>query len=296
MKSNFAYYFIKAALAFLSFFSLPINHRLGTLLGYILFISHSKFRRVSEINLSLCFPNLSDTEKQLLLKNSLIELGKSMTELGIIWTWSIDKVLNLVKINGIEQVKQAFNDGHGIIILTPHLGCWEIVNYAIEQYIPITNLYQNPKLEGVDKILRQVRTRSGSNLVKANRKGLIQLIKTLKTAKSATGILPDQTPKDKNSGVFAPLFGQQALTMTLVNGLIQKSDAKVFIGYAKRLADGKGYQLDLQLADENIAHTDPYIAASALNKSVEKLIQESPEQYLWSYKRFKQVPEGNAPY
>ncbi|MBF0264597.1 MAG: lysophospholipid acyltransferase family protein [Gammaproteobacteria bacterium] len=280
----------------MSVFSVAMNHRIGALLGYIFYYSHSKFRKFAEINLTLCFPHLSETDRQSLLKNNMIELGKSITELGFVWTWPIDKLLKLIKVTGIEQAQQAIKDGHGVIILTPHLGCWEMAGYTMGKLLPITNFYQTPKLKGVDKILQQVRTRSGAKTVSANRKGLVFLLKELKNAK-ATGILPDQTPKDRNSGVFAPFFGQAALTMTLVAGLVQKTQAKVFIGYAKRLPNGKGYQFDLQLADERLADSNPEIAASTLNKEVEKLINQTPEQYLWNYKRFKQVPEGKkSPY
>jgi KDO2-lipid IV(A) lauroyltransferase len=106
------------------------------------------------------------------------------------------------------------------------------------------------------------------------------------------GILPDQSPGKKKANVFAPFFNIEVRTMTLVNKLIQKTDAKVVTTYAERLPDGRGFRIVVTEAMPENGDPDPVIGATAMNKSVEKVVRMSPEQYQWEYKRFRHRSDG----
>lgn len=291
MKSTLSYYLIKFFLGFFALLPLPLNHRLGAFIGWLLYIFNSSFKKISEINIATCFPHLSIDQKETLIRKNMIELGKSITEIGPVWLWPTEKILDKIQIKGSELIQTAVNNKQGVILLNPHLGCWEITGLVLGKQWQTINFYQMPKIESLDKIIKQARERSGAKLVATNKKGLAMLIKGLKSA-MVTGILPDQTPKDRNSGVFAPFFGREALTMTLVSSLAKRTNALVVTSFAKRLANGQGYLLEFALVDESILSDDPNVCASTLNHCVEELILQAPEQYLWSYKRFKQYPDG----
>ena len=109
-------------------------------------------------------------------------------------------------------------------------------------------------------------------------------------------MLPDQVPP-QGQGVWAPMFGRPAYTMTLVARLVQQSGARVFFSVCERLPRGQGYVVRFE-PFEGTALTDaaaePAAAAAAMNEGVERMIRSLPGQYLWGYARFKQ-PRGESP-
>jgi KDO2-lipid IV(A) lauroyltransferase len=285
-------FFITALLHFFALLPLRLNHILGAGIGLAIYYAKGKTWKVSRTNIQLCFAELSANEQQALLKSSLIELGKQLTEMGPMWLWPPEKTLSLLKqVSGREHMDDAMKSGKGVFLLTPHLGCWEIAGLYLGANIPVTILYSRPKIKALDEIVRSTRIRSGATLVAADASGVKSIFRTLKQGKG-TGILPDQNPDDINSGVFAPFFGIKTFTMSFISKLASKTGAQIVIGYAERLPRGQGYHLHIHKADPQIASSDPVISATALNKTVEAYIREVPSQYQWSYKRFKRRPEG----
>ena len=291
MKSTLLYYLVKAILSFLALFPLPINHKLGALIGSALYIFNTQARKISEINIQTCMPELSSDKQIKLVKNSLIELGKSLTELGPIWLWKSEKVFSHLQIEDKAIVQSALKNERGVIIITPHLGCWEIAGLYLGLQWPTSIFYQSPKIKSLEPIFRDARARSGAHLLATDKRGLSALLKALRGGE-ITGILPDQTPKQLSSGTFAPFFGRPALTINLISKLAIKSNCIVLMGFAKRLPNGQGYVLRFQQTQPGIDSSDALTATTALNQSVEQMIRQAPEQYLWNYKRFKKVPDG----
>ena len=103
--------------------------------------------------------------------------------------------------------------------------------------------------------------------------------------------MPDQEP-EPHSGEFAPFFGIQALTMTLLTNLAQKTGALVVTGWAKRIYEPHGYEIIFCEAEEGVYSEDPLTQVQALNRSVEACVTKSAEQYQWEYKRFKKQPDN----
>ena len=136
----------------------------------------------------------------------------------------------------------------------------------------------------------RVRGRLGSELVRGDRKGLLRLMGILKEG-GVAGILPDQSPRGKTNA-YAPFFGMEVRTMTLVNRLIQKTGANVLVTFAERLPDGNGFRLIVEEAVPGNGDSDPVVTATALNQSVEKVIRMAPAQYQWEYKRLRHRPPG----
>jgi KDO2-lipid IV(A) lauroyltransferase len=171
--------------------------------------------------------------------------------------------------------------GRGILFLTPHLGCFEITAQYYANFRPMTVLYRRPKQDWLVPIIEQGR---GTNLelAPADMSGVKKLLKALKHG-GAAGMLPDQAP-GAGEGVWAPFFGSPAYTMTLAPRLAA-TGATVLLAYAERLHYGAGYHLKLRRPAE------PLTDAAAVNRAIESLIRECPEQYLWGYHRYKR-PSG----
>lgn len=278
-------------LKFFSWWSLPVNHAMGKAIGYLLWWLPSSPKRISEINLRIAFPELSEAERQSYLKQSLLELGKTTTELGPIWLWDANRVFELIQsVQGAHLVDAAFKQEKGVIILSPHIGAWEMMGIYLSRHYPMTTLYRPPNIRSVEAFMRQVRERSGSTLVPTDLSGVKALRKAL-NKNEMIGILPDQDP-GKNGSAYAPFFGHPARTMVLVSKLASKSKSAVFFAYAKRLSKGQGYEIHFIPADEQVAAPDELTATMALNHGVELCARALPAQYQWNYKRYKHPPEG----
>lgn len=283
-------------LKFFSWFSLPINHRLGAGIGYMLWWlpeSISNPKRVTRLNLQVAYPDLSSDEISVLVKQHLIQLGKTATELGPLWLWDKSKILSLVKqVTGQEVLDEAIAQNRGVIALCPHLGSWEIVGPYLTERYQTTYLYEPPNLRSIEGFIVAVRGRLGAKLAPTDRSGVMKLIKALKN-NEVIGILPDQDPGEVG-GIFAPFYGHPARTMTLVSKLTAKTDCELVYISAERLPNGEGYHIHILPADKlAIADKDELAATTALNTGISHLIETvSTTQYHWNYKRYRHPPEG----
>ncbi|MDT8428018.1 MAG: lysophospholipid acyltransferase family protein [Pseudomonadales bacterium] len=284
---------LKAILLLLRFLPLWLLHCLGYLAGWGLFLLPNKFRWITLCNLTLCFPEMTVTERNRLARKSLTETARTALELGKTWLAPCNRMSKLVvAVRGGELLESALNTGKGVILIVPHLGSWELFGLNITRYGNITSLYKPPKQHALGEAIKGFRSRSGATLVPTNKQGVMLLLKALK-AGEMVGILPDQQP-ERGSGVFAPFFGVDALTMTLVPKLAARTGASVVCGYVRRLPGSVGFEMVFLPAEPGIDDQDPVRAATALNRSVEKCVREAPAQYQWEYKRFKERPEGDA--
>jgi len=281
---------IKAFLRLCSWLPLSVLHRLGTMAGYLMAWFATDARRITEVNLRLCFPQLSEVERGRLVRESLIETACTAFELGLIWVAPAPRALgSIVKITGEHVLQTAREKGKGVIIIAPHLGSWELSGLYLANRGAITSLYKPPRLDGLQTFMTDVRGRNGATLVPTNRKGVALLFKALERGEMI-GILPDQEPP-LDGGVFAPFFGTPALTMTLVSKLAARTGAPVVSIFAKRLPGSAGFEIILANAHADVAHSDIHVASAALNQSVMECVQQAPAQYQWEYRRFKHQPD-----
>ncbi len=273
---------------------LPCLHAVGVALGWLAWLIPNPVRRITAINLQRCLPELDAHARQRLLRRSLTETGKGILELGPLWLWPGHKVLAKVRsVAGQAEWQAAVAEGRGAIAITPHLGAWEVAGLYLSSLGPLTTLYRPSRLGGeFDRLVRDARARMGAQLVATDQRGVRRLVQTLRQG-HALGILPDQDPGDEG-GVYVPFFGQPANTMILLSRLASKHHTPVVLLYAERLAWGRGYRLRFQRLTAAIAEAPLAESTLALNQALEQAIRCHPEQYLWSYKRFKRQPPGYA--
>ena len=263
-------------------------HALGWLVGYLMLKIPNKQRRNALINIRLCYPHLSEGEAQRLRHRSFLAYGKTYAEIAYLWKRPVKRVLSLVrKTSGLEFLERT--DSRGVIVLSPHLGAWELAGLYLSTLGPTATLYK-PQPIG-DALVRQARGRGGAELVSTDQKGIRRLLHALRRG-DYLGILPDQEPKADRGSVFAPFFGVPAFTMLLVNRLARKTGARVVFLFAERLPKAHGYALHCMPAPEGIDSEDDVEAATALNLGVEQCVEVCPEQYVWAYKRFRSRPDG----
>lgn len=271
---------------------LPLRwaHALAVPLAVLAWHFSADARRITLRNLALCFPQMSQREREQLARNSLQETAKFACELGRVWIRPVDEVLaEVVEVTGQEVLEQALQTGKGVIVLAPHIGNWELCGLHLDRQAATTYLYRPPKLAGFETAMVSYRARAGAQLAPTTRKGIAMLVKALERGE-IVGILPDQEPA-LDSGVFAPFFGVPALTMTLVSRLAARTQAALVIMYAERLPEGRGFAIRIAPVSSELANPEAALAAVALNQEVERCVRQVPGQYQWEYRRFKHQPD-----
>ena len=275
---------IKLILSFFSILPLRVNHWIGTLIGQYLYISHSHSRSVVSKNIQTCFKDLDSKSQKNLIKKSLIETGKVLSESGFIWLNDFKHNAKYIKkINGIELLEE----DTPTILLVPHFGCWEITARVVSLSKPVVFLYKPLKDSANEDYLLSKREQGNLSMAAANKKGVIKLQRAFSQSK-LVGILPDQDP-GQVGGLYAPFFGIQARSMTLFVKLARKNDARVLLTWSTRLNKAQGYELNF--APVNVLSESGKLEddVALMNKAIESLVMTQPEQYLWNYKRFKSV-------
>jgi KDO2-lipid IV(A) lauroyltransferase len=222
-----------------------------------------------------------------------MELGRTLGETLAIWLGPQARLAGLIReVRGEELLREAVAQGRGVIVCAPHLGSWEMAGLWLGAHFPMTSMYQPPRVEALEVEVRRARERTGARLVPTDAGGIRALYQALREGK-VIGILPDQSPRDKESP-FAPFFGIQTRTPTLVSRFAARTGARVFFTFAERLPRGRGFRLHLLEGPSGIDDPDPVRAATALNAGVERCVRIAPAQYQWSYKRFRSRPRGEA--
>lgn len=281
-------------LRMLSWLPFSLNRRVGELLGQLAWLLHGRPRLISEVNIGICFPELDQQQQQALVRTSLIETAKGASELAYLWLHP-DAALNMIRrIDGDQPLRETLASGRGVMVLAPHLGCWEMVNFWLSSEFDMHAMFKPSKFEPVNELVGKSRAHFKSTLHPASARGVAGLARALKSGPVVTGILPDQVP-DKRSGEIVPFFGRPAWTATLPCKLLQQSGARAFMVFAKRLPGTEGYELIIREPEAAIYDLDLATALAAMNRSIEALIHEAPEQYIWNYKRFRRKKMQDLP-
>lgn len=282
---------IKLVMHLMALLPLRAVHALGGLLGRLGYRYAKRMRRITHINLQLCFPAMTEQARETLAKESFLETGKTMLETGPLWLWPIDRILGLIReVSGQEYLDAAMQSGKGALIVTPHLGAWEITVHYFAERCPITALYRPPRMKQLEGLMKRSREKGGATLVPTDSAGVRALFKAISKGE-LVGILPDQDP-GREAGVFAPFFNLPANTMALLPKMAHKSGATVLMTYAERLPKGRGYHLHIVPIPDCVHSADLVEAATCLNQGVADAIKTIPAQYQWGYKRFRTRPEG----
>ena len=209
----------------------------------------------------------------------------ALTALESLRFWTRPMLANLAgvaEVLGGEHLADAHARG-GVLIVAPHQGNWELLVQWLAALGPFSLLYTRGAGAASDAFLRLVRERDGVQAVAADAHGMKPLLKALQRGE-LVGITPDQVPS--GGGVWAPFFGVPALTMTLIHRLADRSDASLVLAAAERREDGR-FRIVLEPVPATPHDASPEHRAATLNEAVEAFVRRAPEQYQWSYKRFK---------
>lgn len=261
---------------------LPVLHNLGSAAGWLAWLASPAYRRHLAENLAQA--------GQAAVRNTVIaESGKTVCEMPAVWFKAQAAVVDfLVDADGWELLEDAWRRNRGVLVLTAHLGSFEMVLQALVGYRlaagdagrPLTVLYRRSKQPWLETLIQQGRG-AHMKLAPGDLGGVRRLLRALKD-KETVAVLPDQVPGN-GEGVWAPFFGRPAYTMTLAPRLA-RTGATVLLTYAERLHYGAGYRLHF------LPPTGDATTPAGINREIEQLILRHPGQYLWGYNRYKGDP------
>ncbi|MFM1989317.1 MAG: hypothetical protein RJA99_2274 [Pseudomonadota bacterium] len=252
----------------------------GAVLGRVALALSAGYRGKSADNLALA--GLLDPDR---LRRTAEQAGRAAGETPFVWFGDDARVEALIRVEGQEVLDLARSAGRGVILLTPHLGCFEAAARAVARTGPITVLYKPPRLPAVRRLVETGRESPGVRPVPASAAGVRGLLRALRRGE-AIGVLPDQVPSD-GDGVWAPFFGRPAYTMTLPQRLARLTGASVLLACGERLPAGAGWRVRFEAFDG-----DP--TPAAVNAAMEAMIRRIPDQYFWGYNRYKTPPRAAA--
>lgn len=282
--------FVEALFRLFAQMPLWLLHGAGWVLGWLSFLLSSRYRQRHLANARLADVSAAEARK------AVGETGKMVAELPRIWLGREVKV----GWEGASHIEAAMAHGEGILLLSPHVGCFEITARAFAErfggQMTMTAMFRPPRQAALRGLARQSRVRPGLEMAPTTLAGVKQLIKALK-AGQAVGLLPDQVPPD-GQGVWVPYFGKSAYTMTLSARLAHSSGARVLLMWGERLPWGRGYVIRVRPFESAVSEPlsrDIEVAAAQMNRAMESMVLECPSQYLWSYNRYKRPGSHPAP-
>lgn len=271
--------------------ALPLSwaRALGGLAGRAAWALNIRETRIARRNLELIHPQWSAAQREVLVGEILRATGRNLLETLRVWTRSRAANLRLVRqVHGRDLFEQALADGRGLIVAAPHHGNWELLAVFLASRAPLTLVFRVPEKKSGEAFLRLARRGPNLQLVAAEANAMRPLWKAVKSAGMAI-ITPDQQPK-LGSGEFAPFFGRQALTPSLIPRLAERSGAPVLFAWAEPVPGG--FDIHFESGDPTIAAADLAAATAALNAQVEAIARRDLRQYQWTYKRWSKRPRG----
>lgn len=274
----------EAAFRLLSRFPLGVLQSAGAVVGRLIHARSPRFRAEFDRNLRAAIPAADDA----LIREAAEHAGRAMLELPWVWMRPRTEVLaRVAAVSGWEHVEALRAAGRGVVLLTPHMGAFEVAARLIGSRTPITVLYRAPRQNWLRPLMEKGRAGDGVSLAAADAGGVRRLLRALRDG-GTVGILPDQVPAN-GEGVWAGFFGRPAYTMTLAARLTEMAEGPLMV-FAERLPGGRGFHLHF-LPPEVPVTGDTVQRVEAINRNVEALVRRYPAQYIWGYKRYK-CPRG----
>ncbi|MEO3736202.1 LpxL/LpxP family Kdo(2)-lipid IV(A) lauroyl/palmitoleoyl acyltransferase [Shewanella baltica] len=262
--------------------------KLGKGLGRLVMKFAGSRTHTARRNLSLCFPEMSEAQREALLTRNFEETGKAIFDTINAWWWSDEKVQQHMSITGKEHVQDTLDAGHGVILFAVHCLPLEMGARIFGQFQPGVGVYRphnNPVMEYL-----QVKGRLRSNKGLVSKRDLRQMVRCLRNP-DVIWYTADQD-FGRSSAVFIPFYAMpDAATITGATTLAKLGKAKVLPFFVERTQGDEGYRIEVMPPLDNFPGEDELADAIRGNKIIESIIDKNRAQYMWLHRRFKTRPD-----
>jgi len=262
----------------------------GRALGRVAWLFGRRDRRIADINIKLCLPELDARARRRLVRHHFESLACALFETGLVWWASNARLLRLIRFEGVEHLQAALAQGRGALILSAHFTPLEMGARALTLLGPMSTMYLTPSNDLIAELSRRGRARHTVQAISSDQ--IRDLLQNLKN-NLPVWYAPDQRFTDKNSELV-PLFGQPAASNVATTRLAKISRAPVLPYFPERRADNRGYLVRIYPPFENFPSDDAVADTRRFHELIEAQVRRHPEQYLWAYKRFRRP--GFDPY
>lgn len=261
---------------------------LGRPLGELLWWVSSKRRGIARANLERALPDLPPAEIPRLARASFHHLGAATCDALSASRFDLVSLCQRVRYEGWEHLENAKARGKGYIVLSAHLGCWEIAALIAGAYFGPLHVVgrplDNPHL---DRDLEALRARFGNKSIpkRGAARGMVRAL----LDKGVVGILIDQRVKP-HEGIRVPFFGQPATTSPLLARLALRFQVPVVPIFAFPEPDGRYLFLarpPIEPQGRDDSEEDIAAMTRTYLEACEKEIRHRPEQWMWLHERWK---------
>lgn len=247
-------------------------------------------RRIADINLKLCLPELDARQRRALVRRHFESLGCAVFETGLVWWASKERLRRHIRFEGLEHLQAALAQGRGALLLSAHFTSLEMGARGLTLLGPTSIMYLTPSNDLIAELSRRGRTRHTVQAISSDQ--IRDLLQNLKN-NLPVWYAPDQRFTDKNSELV-PFFGLPASSNVATSRLAKISRAPVLPYFPERLADHSGYVMRIHPPFDNFPSDDAVADTRRFHELIEAHVRRHPEQYLWAYKRFRRA--GFDPY
>jgi KDO2-lipid IV(A) lauroyltransferase len=262
----------------------PVLTLLGRALGSFAVRLPMSFVRIARTNINICLPELSDQQRELLLKEHFKSLGLGIFETAMAWWGSNRRIARITQLEGREHLRAALERGKGAILLSAHFTTLEIGGRVLcDELEREINIMYRPTANAVlERFLAKNRI---DHTKRAIQRDDVRTLITALRANEPVWYAPDQAYRKKGAEMV-PFFGIPAATNTATSRLARMTGAAVLPYFQERLPSGD-YRMVISPMLENFPSDDPVADAQRFNALIELQVRRFPEQYLWIHRRFK---------
>ncbi|PYT51735.1 MAG: lipid A biosynthesis acyltransferase [Acidobacteria bacterium] len=297
MKDWLEYATVWLLLKGLGFLPRPLARRLAARVAGILYALSPKLRKTAETNLRIAFPEWIKAQRDAVIRGMVRNLGWMAAEFARFPKYSREDIEEIVVLDGNENFVDGRKQGKGVLILTGHIGAWELSSFAHALYgYPLHFMARPLDNQRIDALVNSYRCTSGNRAIFKNESARVML-KILKDA-GTIGVLADQNTM-LDEAVFVDFFGKSASTTTGIARVALHTDAAVVPGYAVWDESIGKYRLRFEPAMELIrtgdAERDIRENMQRFTKVIEDIIRKYPDQWVWVHGRWSVRPKGEPP-
>jgi len=277
---------LSVALAFL-----PVRLRavLGDGVGWLLWRIDSRTGRIARKNLSLCYPQMTDGERDRLLREQFRIAAHILLGYGQLLVRSPGHLRRQFDIQGLENVEQAVDEGKNVILLSPHFLAMEYAGQCLSHQYPMVSMVRLHSNPVTDWIVTRFRTRYGGE-VYSHEASLLPLVKATRGGRWFM-YFPDEDKGAENS-IFIPFCGVPKATMPLLGRLVESCRATVIPTLVFYSPERRRFSIEFLEPLRDFPTGDNAQDALRMNRLIEDMVNRDPAQYLWTAKIFRTRPPG----
>lgn len=293
-REKLEYFALRLLVAFVGILPRPLARAVGAAIGALAFRLVKRLRQVGLRNLQLAFPESSEAQRMALLREEYRSLGWQLAEFCQMSRYTQASASRFIRYEGLDNYLAAKAHGKGVLIVTGHLGAWELSSFFHSLMgHPMSMVIRRLDNPLVDEFVNRIRTLHGNRVLHKDdfARGLLTAMQQGETV----GILMD-TNMTPPQGVFVPFFGIDACTASGLARVALKTHAAVLPGFLVWSQQEQKYVLhfgeELQLIRTGNAAEDVHVNTALFTSAIESYIRRYPGQWLWVHRRWKTRPEG----